>query len=353
MLNSDNPNLVNDLLLSAATNGDETAIKRLLALGANVNYANEKTGCTALFFAASKGHESVTALLLSAGADINHKNHMGDTALANAYIMGHDNLVNVLLENGAEPPYGDPRQNLSEQLLSIPRQKTIEVLQALLNQGADVNQPDYMGHTALSRAALMGCDESVVKLLLKAGANIDHYNPRGDTALIAAVYSRNLNIAELLLNANLSIETINHVNDDGYTALTYAFERGYLNLARVLLQNGANPAYLVPNGHTPLLQGQKSIAASTQLVKPISDSTAQKIDALPPQLKSNDITDAELIKNKVKERAQQEKPASVANSPVSTFGLSKIKAKLELVNKTEERAGIMPGLTSNNDNGQL
>ena len=56
-------------------------------------------------------------------------------------------------------------------------------LELLIQAGADVNQQNGKGDTALIRAAQNGHDKSV-DMLIKSGANMNRQNHCGSTALI-------------------------------------------------------------------------------------------------------------------------------------------------------------------------
>uniref|UniRef100_A0A1X7SKQ1 Uncharacterized protein n=1 Tax=Amphimedon queenslandica TaxID=400682 RepID=A0A1X7SKQ1_AMPQE len=56
-----------------------------------------------LHTAALLGHNEVVSVLLSNGADPNIKNEYERTPLHNAASEGHNKVVSVLLSNGADP----------------------------------------------------------------------------------------------------------------------------------------------------------------------------------------------------------------------------------------------------------
>lgn len=59
------------------------------------------SGRTALHCAASQGHEAIVKLLLENGADVMVNDNAGRTALSLAAGNGHEAVVKLLLENGA------------------------------------------------------------------------------------------------------------------------------------------------------------------------------------------------------------------------------------------------------------
>ena len=59
-------------------------------------------GRTALHGAAKSGHEKVVKLLLDKGANVNMKNRDGQTALDVAQEKGHKEIVKILKAHGAK-----------------------------------------------------------------------------------------------------------------------------------------------------------------------------------------------------------------------------------------------------------
>ena len=62
----------------------------------------DSDGYTALMCAAIDGHERVVELLLQRGAEIDQQDSDGVTALMIAALYGHERVIDMLLENGAE-----------------------------------------------------------------------------------------------------------------------------------------------------------------------------------------------------------------------------------------------------------
>ncbi len=88
-------------IINAARSGDATAVRRLLALGADIN-AKETYGTTVLMWASLRGHLEVVKVLLEKGADINAKDSGGKNALMKASQYCHPKVVRALLEKGAD-----------------------------------------------------------------------------------------------------------------------------------------------------------------------------------------------------------------------------------------------------------
>jgi ankyrin repeat protein len=91
-----------DELLWAVKNGDLDAVEKCLKKpGFNVN--NElMNGRNALHYAADYGQAEVVSLLLKLKANINTPDKFGITPLLAAIYEGHEQVVKVLLEKGAD-----------------------------------------------------------------------------------------------------------------------------------------------------------------------------------------------------------------------------------------------------------
>lgn len=117
----------------------------------------------------------------------------------------------------------------------------IDLTESLLSVIPNVNDAgDFMGRTALMAAA-KGGHFKVVDLLLKAGADVNKQDDRGQTALIYVFASKDKNksfreqdvkTVELLLRAGADIE---HKDALNLKAVDYAFEAGLVNMVDLLL----------------------------------------------------------------------------------------------------------------------
>ncbi|NBW29502.1 ankyrin repeat domain-containing protein [bacterium] len=93
---------------------------------------------------------------------------------------------------------------------------------------------DTIDQTPLIVAAQGGCKE-IVEMLLEAGANIEHRNDQGETALISAAQEGHKEIVKILLYAGANV---NQENADGETALDLAIKlRHKKDLVDLLLEH--------------------------------------------------------------------------------------------------------------------
>ena len=113
------------------------------------------------------------------------------------------------------------------------------IIKMLLENGANINDKevrDTIDQTPLIVAADGGCKE-IVEMLLQAGANIEHRNDQGETALISAAQNGHKEIVQMLLDAGANV---NQENADGETALDLTIKlRHKKDLVDLLLEHGA------------------------------------------------------------------------------------------------------------------
>ena len=150
------------------------------------NYAVEAFVHAALF-----GNLKAVSKALSLQIDINSISSNGETALHKAIRNKQLSIVEVLLEVGANPNIKDEdeRGNTPLIIALLQGDHEDEIFQALLRAGADVNDSNNLGETALM-IAVYCWNTFAIKQLLQAGVDVNTKNERGDTALFYAIYQR-------------------------------------------------------------------------------------------------------------------------------------------------------------------
>jgi ankyrin repeat protein len=192
-------------LFAAAARGDADAIPRLVADGARVD-ARDAHGRTPLHVAAyARRHDAMRALA-KAGADPN--------ALEN----DRYDIVTIAAVAGDVP--------------------TLEV--ALAMGGRATNVTSRYDGTALIAAAHLGHAE-VVRVLIRAGAPLDHVNNLGWTALIESIVlgdgrARHTATLKALVDAGANV---NLADRGGVTPLQHARRRDYAEMVAILEKAGA------------------------------------------------------------------------------------------------------------------
>lgn len=110
-----------------------------------------------------------------------------------------------------------------------------EVVEVLLERGAEVDKQDKLGRTALHRAASRG-HERIVARLLEAGADAGAMSEIGWTALMTAASCGHVSIVRLLLRERAGL--VDHRDRDGASALWVACKNGKADVVKVLLLEG-------------------------------------------------------------------------------------------------------------------
>lgn len=251
-------------LRAAAWGGHEEIVLTLLDYGAQVNKADSK-GCTPLIAAAYMGHYETVEILLDHDAEVDKADKDGRTALSvvalcvptAAGIKGFGEVAGLLLERGADPGHRD-HDGMTPLLLAA-YEGHEDVVELLLEAGADVDEtagPDgsvsaAAAVTPLLAAAAMGHMKTVSKLLFW-GADVDAIDCEGRTALCLAAARGSLEVVRALLDRGLDE---NHKDDLGWTPLHAAACEGHRNICATLTDQGsmARVGEMDIEGRTPLI----------------------------------------------------------------------------------------------------
>ena len=123
-----------------------------------------------------------------------------------------------------------------------------DVVEELLDAGADPNVKSRHGGAALVQAAFWGHPE-IVELLIDRGADINQTSASGWTPLIAAISGHRDRVIDLLLTRS---PDVNVRGEDGRTALTHAVMKRNETVVRELLARGADANVRDGYAKTPL-----------------------------------------------------------------------------------------------------
>ncbi len=252
--------------------------RSLLDAGADVNAVNND-GDTALMLAARAGNAGIAALLLEQGGNVNAKNKSGRTALMDAKLNEDAETAALLKKAGAAD-----LPNRDDELYLAVKNNDLAAARAALAAGARVNSPD---HRYLHRACANGNAE-MAKLLLDSKIDVNARNANGETALSAALWSKNVDLMKILAASGADPNTIdgqgntplilaaqnmsepdlcveiagilikagarvNEKGDKGMTALMWASGQGLPAVAKRLIAAGADAGLKDNNGMTALL----------------------------------------------------------------------------------------------------
>ncbi|KAJ5095894.1 hypothetical protein NUU61_005250 [Penicillium alfredii] len=183
--------------------GISVKAKRLLEQGENINAQENSMSMTPLHCAASQGNDEMVEFLLENGANGNAVTADGQTALHLATQNGHRKCMKVLC-----------------------------------SRRVDTQIVDENGATSLLAAVGTATDESTVPLLVRNKADVNFQNLKtGNTALHLAVEWRRPRIILFLLEKRAAIDI---TNNEGLTPLQLAATLDYCEAITLLLQQCAH-----------------------------------------------------------------------------------------------------------------
>jgi ankyrin repeat protein len=200
----------------AAETDDIAAATRLIRSGNDVN-AVDRYGAAPISIACARGNAAMIELLLNAGADANTALPEGETCLMSAASAGSLAAVRALLVRGAKVNAIETWRGQTA-LMWAAAEGHADIVEALIEAGADVNARSKAGFTSILFAVRQGSTEAV-QSLIEAKANVN------DIAQAAAISS------------NSTAKPVT----DATSALAMAVINAHFEIARVLLDNGADP----------------------------------------------------------------------------------------------------------------
>lgn len=202
-------------------------------------------GMTALHWAAFHGHVPTLEKLISLDVDPNSATEYGALPLLLASENSSVEVVDRLLEAGADV---DVRGGVDETALMLAcRRGDIKIVERLIQSDAEIDLRERNGNTALMWAAAAG-HADVVKKLIDAGADVGLSLKSDFTAFLFAVREGHIAAAEVFLENGVDVNAIMHPKTskgrnprDGMSALMLAVESGHFRLALNLVNRGADP----------------------------------------------------------------------------------------------------------------
>ena len=242
--------------------------KLLISKGVDVNRKNH--GDNALHIAAQSGHKEMAELLIEAGVNIDESNNGSQTPLHKAAFEGRDEIVNMLIQNGAKvnpviqstgsfngmtPVDFAIRQNelKTVALFRIHGGMTGEELKVFFKpvvENASQEPSETKASNNLMLNAVRNGNIKNVEKQLTAGADVKAVLENGMTALHVAAIFGHIEIVELLIANGTDVNATD--NKFGATSLYGAAGAGQKDIAELLISNGAIVNAKIPRGDTAL-----------------------------------------------------------------------------------------------------
>ena len=276
-------------LMNATRVGRIDAVTVLLDRGATINATDATFQQTALMVAVRENHPEVVKLLIGRGASVKAKTRIGRTppwVLPNS-VPGFGHGIGIV--RGGLPTRGSrpPIPGGMTPLLYAARDGRLDIVQMLLDAGADINERDANDIPALI-AAITNNHPDVAHFLIDRGADIKAVDWYGRTPLWAAVETRNmdvdnatfvnsidrapyLDLIQVLLQRGVDVNarmkevppirrdflritgSLAWVDFTGQTPFLTAALAGDLTVMKLLLKHGADPQIPTFSGTTPLM----------------------------------------------------------------------------------------------------
>ena len=223
------------LLGLAVSKNHYDVAKLLVDCGADVN-AMDGIGYPPLTCAVRTGDIRLVKLLIDAGARPNVRNMHNETPLMNASYRRFDDIT-ALLASMSKNPNDDP-----EALISAAKSGDLSLMNALIENGANLEARDSAENTALIWAAANAQAEAV-SLLLSHGADASAIDRNGTSALVEIL--TNLNVPEYT-RTSIVVDLCDHGADVhaedrlGRYPLLCAIKSGNASSAEYLCSKGAD-----------------------------------------------------------------------------------------------------------------
>ncbi|CAL8079146.1 unnamed protein product [Calicophoron daubneyi] len=241
-------------------------VELLLHFNADV-HAKDKGGLVPLHNACSYGHAKVAEMLIQHGANVNVTDLWRFTPLHEAAAKGKFEVCRLLLRNGADPnrknrdghtPLDLVRDTGSDvydllrgdiAVLEAAKRGNLSKLQKLLTP-ENINCRDTQGRNSAPLHLAAGYNNvDVVEYLLESGADVNAKDKGGLIPLHNASSYGHIDVAALLIRYGTSV---NAVDKWGYTPLHEAAQKGRTQLCALLLAHGADPMIHNQENQIPL-----------------------------------------------------------------------------------------------------
>lgn len=232
----------------AASSGSLHILKMFLEQGRSLTERDPTSGWTALHHLAGQGLDEVISRLAEEAIDLTVEDGMGQRALAVAAATRHPTTVKLLLDFGADPNDADFYGNTA--LHHAARWGDTSMAQALLANGADPSLRNRDGVSPLDIAQPGG--EFAAMLPVDS-----HVQAEGAFGVMAvqcrdAIEARQAGkLMRLLASTNASLD---ETDRRGFALLHYAIQSSSLEMVRALLEAGAEVNVKdATSGWTPLM----------------------------------------------------------------------------------------------------
>ena len=264
----------------AAANGKLDLVKELIQNGVDINsFSNSYEIYTPITIAANENQIEIVKCLINHGADIDLKEQNCGNALFQSAFLGFNDIVLLLLENGADPNIIADHSPILYQLVF---QKNKELIELLIKHGVDVNLKTREFSPSICEAIKNG-DTGITELLLKNGAKTNSTSVM-NAACRAAEKCDCETIKILLENSSWKPNPKKAGKKQQAGPLHYAIKNSCINLVRLLIEHNADVNLFATHSGSDVEEGiwdKKPLQlvkflAHPELVEILKDAGAKK-----------------------------------------------------------------------------
>jgi ankyrin repeat protein len=251
--------MANLRLHEAAYEGNYDGVVRALFSGAHINHVDDfkhNALHKAVVSDKTKDLLKIVTMLISRGINLDLGDIYGDTALHMLMYKDVFNKIDILQalldagidvnarNNDSVTALARACERLPDDMLgkvaTLLLKKRSGIITcdglALVQEDVDLTICDNKGHCPLHKAAARG-DHELVKMFVDHGVDIDVKIPTGVSALFLAVAGDHIKTVQTLVKAGADIHT---TNQDGVTPLHWAAAHGKIEMLKTLISLGAN-----------------------------------------------------------------------------------------------------------------
>ena len=271
----------------------------------------------------------VTALLKS-GVNVNVDHGYGGSALALA-ASENNHIVKQLLAFKA-----DPNLVLKYDETAIFSAHNIEVLQTLLDAGADIKHKSKYGISLFTPACLNeNFSNSDLIKLSKKGFSFNEQDKEGNSILYQAVSDNNLALTKFLLEQGVDVNTL---NDDGESPLFRAVRKD-LPLVQVLVNAGADTSIKTEDGKSIMDYVDKYAKRKPEIKEYLAKVIAnpEQVVAKKDQSKPSKMSDADFYALVINEDSTSKEIIDALNAGANPNAKGGKKEKAVLLAYIEEK----------------
>ena len=208
--------------------------------GADINKERDHDGANALLLVApSLKDTSLLDYFVKKGVDLKSGDEAGNGLFNYAARTGNKVVMEYAIKKGL--PYKELNQEGGNAMIFASRgarrhTNSLDTYQYLENLGIDPNVTTKTGTTPLHSISYRGTDKAIYNYFISKGIDVNQPNADGNTALLNAARSNNLEMVTMLAGKT---RDINFQNKAGHSALTNAVRRNKIDVVNFLLKNGA------------------------------------------------------------------------------------------------------------------